>query len=265
MVIFLDRIEKNRYSKSSFWRFLCWGKDFIWWNLIGFRQNILPVPTDQFRQAINEGRKIDLTGCCYGEGHNFSSGGVYHYIEEKFIDNPSSYYYFLAGLVKSQQLSSILELGTHYGGATMSMSGGISKNKIKESCIVTVDITNKNVEEFKKYPNIKRIQGSDIDEKVAKKVIASFDKPIDLLYIDSNHMYEHVMKILALYATKLNPKFIVLDDIHLVPSMDRLWRKIKAEFGDRAFDVSEVAQRGRNIGMGVVLWDDVIGKRFLAK
>tara|TARA_Y100000310_G_scaffold28028_1_gene26666 strand:- start:7678 stop:8424 length:747 start_codon:yes stop_codon:yes gene_type:complete len=247
---------------------------FIWWNLIGFRNyiNIEAVEKitqqkgyDLFEQVMKEGQKIDLTGCYYGEGHGLDKG--------KFHNKPFPYYYFLAGLVRSQKLSNILELGTHFGGATMSMSRGINKENIKKSRVVTVDITNKNIEEFKKYPNIKRIQGSDLDEQVVKRVIEFFDRPIDLLYIDSNHTYDHVMETFALYVTKLNPKYIVLDDIHLNLHMELLWRNLKVKLKDRAFDVTEISRRGNLLdvgrrkfaGMGVILWDESYNEQFLAK
>jgi hypothetical protein len=38
--ILSKKIEKNRDSESSFWKFLSWSKDFAWWNLIGFRNHV---------------------------------------------------------------------------------------------------------------------------------------------------------------------------------------------------------------------------------
>ena len=51
----------------------------------------------------------------------------------------------------------------------MAISKGLDSNSITKSCLVTVDIANKNIEGFKKYTHIKRIHGDSLDDEVIKK------------------------------------------------------------------------------------------------
>ena len=193
------------------------------------------------------GRKIDLTGCNYGLQRRT---GV-------FINKPVSYYYFLAGFVSSQRLSYILELGTHFGGSIMSMSRGLREDVVSESRLVTVDKNMENIEGFNNYPHIRRIHGDILNPDVLHKVTGEFDRPIDLLFIDTSHKYEHVKEVINLYAHLLKPRFMILDDIFLNDSMKSLWSEMEEEFGDRVFDATQVSRRGRgdSIGFGVILWN----------
>jgi len=157
---------------------------------------------DICKQAMKEGQKIDLSGCVYGK--------------PKDTDKPSNYYYFLAGLVKTQRLTNILDLGTKNGGSIMSMSRGIHGQGRVRNRLVTVDIEYLNKEKLEKYPNIQRIQGDVLSKRVLKKTVESFDREIDLMFIDTLHEYKHVQRIITLYANKLKPKYIIFDDIHFI-------------------------------------------------
>ena len=194
-------------------------------------------------KAMSEGLKIDLTGCSYGE----TTGCC------PFINRPTNYYHFLSGLVRSERLTYILEIGTHFGGSIMSMSRGLSFKNISKSRFLTVDITRKNDRGFREYPHIKRIQGDSLDEKVIKEAIEYFDRPIDILYIDSLHEYGHTKKNMEIYGGSLNPKYIILDDIRQCTSMQKLWREIIREFGESAFDASEISIR-KGAGFGIIKW-----------
>ena len=133
----------------------------------------------------------------------------------------------------------------------MSISKGLHKDDIACSQLVTVDIVSKNEEGFKKYPHINRIEGNSLDEKVVKKVVASFDKDIDLLYIDSLHEYEHTKENIDIYTDKLNPRYVILDDIRQCDEMKRLWNELEEKFGDNAFDASYVSMR-QGAGFGIL-------------
>jgi cephalosporin hydroxylase len=197
-------------------------------------------------RAINEGQKLDLRGCCYGEPTGWIGPPS---------KTPNKYYYFLAGLVRSQHLCNILDIGTHFGGSIMSMAKGLHKECITRSRLVTVDIACKNEEKFKNYPYIKRVEGDATKQKVIKKITESFRGKIDLIYIDSDHKYEHVKTVIYVYANRLRPKYIVLDDILLNNSMKRLWKELKKKFKDRAYDVSKLGIRKDNVGFGVIDWN----------
>ncbi len=194
-------------------------------------------------RAMQEGLKIDLSGCSYGETTGSCS----------FIKRPTNYYYFLAGLVRLQRMSFILEVGTHFGGAIMSMSRGLNKKDIPKSKLVTVDIQYKNSNGFKEYPNIERITGDSLSSDVIKKIVESFDRSIDLIYIDSLHEYEHTKKNIEIYAEKLNPRYVVLDDIRQCDSMVKLWSVLTQKFKENTFDASDISIR-KGAGFGVIKW-----------
>jgi len=194
-------------------------------------------------QAMDAGMDIDLSDCPYGETTGPCS----------FINRPTSYYFFLAGFVKLEKLTRILEIGTNYGGSIMSISKGLHENDIADSRLVTVDIIHKNEEILKEYPHIKRIKGDSLDEDVVKKTVEFFDKEIDLIYIDSVHEYEHTRKNINVYAGKLNPHYVILDDIRQCDDMKRLWSELKEEFEDNAFDASDISIR-KGAGFGVIRW-----------
>ncbi len=192
---------------------------------------------------MREGLKIDLSGCNYGE----TTGPC------RFIKRPTNYYYFLAGLVRSQRMTRILEIGTHFGGSIMSMSRGLNKKDIPKSKLVTVDIERKNRDGFKEYSHIKHVTGNSLDEEVIKKVCECFEVPIDLIYIDSLHEYEHTKKNIEIYAKSLNPRYIALDDIRQCDSMVELWSALTQEFKENTLDVSDITIR-KGAGFGVIKW-----------
>ena len=185
--------------------------------------------------------EIDLTSCHYGDTTNPGF----------FLARPTNYYFFLAGLVMQEKLAYVLEIGTNYGGSIMSISRGLGRAGITGYRLVTVDITLKNDKGFKGYPHIKRIKGDSTDEKIIKEITGSFDREIGLLYIDSLHEYEHTRKNIDIYSNKLNPRYIVLDDIRQCDEMKRLWSELKEEFKDEAFDASDISIR-KGAGFGVI-------------
>jgi cephalosporin hydroxylase len=196
--------------------------------------------------ALEAGRTLDLDGCCYGDPH----------WKGPFVAKPYDYYYFLAGLVKLSGSSRILEIGTHYGGAIKAMARGlVAPHQREEARLVTVDVTWLNESGFASYPDtlIVRVHGSASDPVVVETVRRSFDdRPIDLLYIDAIHTYEATVEHIDLYANALSPRFLVLDDIHLNASMERLWTEMCGMLGDAALDVSTASGRGAP-GFGVCL------------
>jgi len=192
-------------------------------------------------QAMKAGKQIDLSDCLYGETTGSCS----------FISRPANYYFFLSGLVMTQRFTRILEIGTNYGGSIMSISKGLHEDDIACSQLVTVDIVRKNEEGFKRYPHINRMQGDSLDEEVRENVTASFDRDIDLLYIDSLHEYGHTKENINIYTDKLNPSYVILDDIRQCDDMKRLWNELEEKFGDNAFDASDVSMR-KGAGFGII-------------
>jgi cephalosporin hydroxylase len=190
--------------------------------------------------AMREGRRIDLTGC-------------YHEITGPYAHRPCNYYPLLAGLARTQRMSQILDIGTRYGGSILSVSRGRGAGLTGEAVLVTVD-TIRHDEELGRHPEIIRVQGDSIDPSTVGQVVRHFRPPIDLVYLDAIHTYEHTRANIAAYAVPLAPAFLVLDDIHLNASMKRLWAELCEHFGDRAYDASELTGRGFDCGFGVIRW-----------
>jgi len=195
------------------------------------------------KRAMEIGQGIDLSDCHYGETTGPCS----------YIGRPTKYYYFLAGFVRSLDLRRILEIGTNYGGSIMSIHKGIHKDSIDQSRIATIDIVSKNHEGLSKYPSIKRIAGDSLDPTVKNRVSDYFQGPIDLIYIDSLHEYDHTKDNISSYAEMLNPNYIILDDIRQCDGMKRLWNELKKTCGDNAFDASDISIR-KGAGFGVIRW-----------
>jgi len=196
------------------------------------------VPTD-FEAVMRAGEQIDLDGCVYGEWRG------------DFVREPHGYYYFLAGLVRTQGFTRILEIGTHFGGATMAMSRGIEPGAQSDARLVTLDVTRFNDENLREVACIRRVQGDSLDSRVVARACAMFDGPIDLLYVDSRHEHRETLQNLAVYANRLRPKMIVLDDINLNESMRDLWARLQTASGGRTTDVSALVRR-KSAGFGVI-------------
>lgn len=192
-------------------------------------------------EAIKAGRGIDLTGCNYGQTDGCC----------KFVARPTKYYYFLAGLVRSQGLKYIIETGTHCGGSIMSMYKGLAPGSVRASRFVTIDIELKSELNIFDCPNIIMLHGDAIDNMIVEKVTELFTEPVDLLYIDSLHEYEHTKLVMNKYASRFLPRYVVLDDINLSTEMKELWAEICKKEGANALDISDLIGR-RNAGFGIV-------------
>jgi hypothetical protein len=199
-----------------------------------------------YREALRVGNTIDLSSCVYGPEH-WGNG---------FKDRPSSHYPFLAGLVHTQGLTRVLEIGTHYGGSISAMYQGFasrSDEAVQKAAtvarFVTVDITNLNRDGLS--PAIIRITGDALDPSVITNVSSRF--PLgrsDLLFVDAGHDYAQTWETIALYFNRLDPRYIAVDDIRLNVSMRKLWEALCQEFEDNATDVSDLI--GRANGFGII-------------
>ena len=113
----------------------------------------------------------------------------------------------------------IIETGIARGGSLI-FSASILQMIGKGSVLgIDIDIRKHNKIAIKKHPLSKRItmiEGSSIDEKVVNKVktIAKTKKRV-MVFLDSNHTYEHVLKELELYSSlvKKGSYIIVFDTI----------------------------------------------------
>lgn len=197
------------------------------------------------RHAWTVGQTIQLPAdVCYGPAH---WGGA-----KKFHDEPFPYYYFLAGLVRSQSCTTIFEIGTHYGGSCLSMLRGVADPKTAN--IVTVDISDLNPA-LHSRPGITKFTGDANDETVVKKAALCFaDAPIDLLYVDADHRFGSTITNLGLYCLLLRPRFVVIDDILLNDEMRTLWSALSGVYGADAVNCAEIVSqiRGQDVGFGLI-------------
>jgi predicted O-methyltransferase YrrM len=200
------------------------------------------------------GEALDLEGCSYGEWRG------------DFVGEPHGYYYFLAGLVQTKGFTRIVEIGTHYGGATTAMTRGMPVHDSDDALVVTVDVTNHNAENLSKLARVRRVQGDSLDPQVVRRVCSMFDGPIDLLYVDSRHEHRETLQNIAVYANRLRPSMIVLDDIHLNDSMREMWERLLHTHRDQMTDVSDLVRR-KSAGFGVIecrptdTWPELRGVR----
>lgn len=189
---------------------------------------------------------VDLTGCYYGKPHR----------KGPFIDTPHEYYFFLAGLVARLRFSRILEIGAHFGGSIFSMARGVEYGGLVQSAeLVTVDRRDTNSESFRSNQVVKRILGDCLNRDIAQKVGSSFTGKIDLMFIDAIHQYEHTNRCLQQYLPLVSPWLVILDDIRLNPSMEKLWENLSATYGDRAIDITDCSRREKDVGFGLLICD----------
>jgi len=133
------------------------------------------------------------------------------------------------------------------------MSKGVKIEDKASSRVATIDKEYKNKKGFSGFEHIKRFKGDSLSPKMVEKTADFFSRPIDLIFIDTIHDYKNTKKNIIFYGRKLNPRYIILDDTHLNPSMEKLWTELKEKFKGRIFDVTKIGERGK-AGMGIIKW-----------
>lgn len=190
--------------------------------------------------AMREGRRIDLTGC-------------YHEISGQYAYSPTNYYPLLAGLAKTQRMTQVLDVGTNYGGSILAVRKGLADGLPHPPVLVTLDVAEHPGGGLGGYPEIIRILGDAASPATAERAAACFRPPIDMVYLDAVHTREHTRACFDAYAERLQPRFLVLDDIYLNDSMERLWADLVREFPpEQVFDATDLTRRGHDCGFGVI-------------
>jgi hypothetical protein len=96
---------------------------------------------------------------------------------------------------------------------------------------------------------VQRIHGDSTAPETLHKTRTHLSTPIDLLYIDSKHSYEHTQRNIAIFGCCFHPRFIILDDNHLNAEMEMLWSDIQDRYGSLAYDASDCAERPSGFGI----------------
>ena len=187
--------------------------------------------------AMRAGREIDLTGCDYGP-HKRSNSYL----------GVQTYYYFLAGFVRTLGFAKILEIGTSHGGSMMAIDRGCSASAA-ERRLVTVDKVDVAGPGLLGLRNVARVIGDSRDAATLLEIKQRLTTPIDLLYIDSKHSYDHTMRNIQLHGAEFRPRFVILDDIHLNAEMEKVWAEVSAQYRHQAFDASQLAERPGGFGI----------------
>lgn len=195
------------------------------------------------RDAWLAGRQIDLAGVQFGPGFRGWQG-------TGFVPGPVPYYYFLAGLVRSQGCSRILEIGTHFGGSALSMLRGTADPT--KAQLVTIDIRELNPV-LHGTAGLTKLTGDANSEGIVRAVVDRFaGSPIDLMFVDGDHSFMATASSLGVYGMLLRPRLVVLDDIVINDGMRGLWSLLRPSF--EAVNCSDVepAIRIKECGFGLL-------------
>lgn len=176
-------------------------------------------------KAMENGKTLDLSGCFYTPAKKNSI---------------PMYYYFLAGLIKEIEATQVLEVGTYYGGSSRAMATAMNVG----GKVITLDVEGK---KLLRHPQVTYVKGNSQELPIIKKVCSFFIPPIDVIYLDSVHTYIHTMNDFYSY-NRLNPKYVIFDDIKLNPQMIKAWGDLSARFN--ALDIGSLVNR--KCGFGII-------------
>jgi cephalosporin hydroxylase len=190
--------------------------------------------------AMLVGRKVDLTGC-------------FHEIAGQYAFEACNYYPLLAGLATTLGATQVLDIGTRFGGSILAAARGVSAEPGTSGVLVTVDVKDHPGHALDAHPEIIRIVGDAAEAATVERVVRLFHPPIDMLYLDALHTREHTRACFDAYTAQLAPAIVVVDDIHLNPSMRAFWEELRARFpAQQVYDATELVGRGTECGFGVV-------------
>jgi cephalosporin hydroxylase len=167
------------------------------------------------------------------------------------------YYFFLAGFVRFNRISTIVEVGTHYGGSALAMLAGGGEQLDR---IITVDVSNASDPYLKGKDKIIKVVGDGSQQATAAAVLQKIGAGgrADLLYIDTLHTYKCTSDTFHAFYPSLRPKWVIFDDITLNDEMAAAWKEVTSKFGpDDSINVASAvpaARKGR-AGFGLIRAD----------
>ena len=183
------------------------------------------------RRALEVGRTLDLSDCFYDPTR--PTGGA-------ASRECPPYYALLAGLVRVTGARTVVELGTHYGGATLAMARGFQDPAAGR--IVTLDVTAMPNPHLESLAAVRRVQGDVFSADTLGRTLRALEgRAVDLMFLDIVHGYHQTKRALGLYANRLQPELIALDDVDLNGGMRLLWRELRAAWP--AIDPTALVER----------------------
>lgn len=126
------------------------------------------------------------------------------------------FFYTLVALTKPKL---VVETGTDKGRSGVHLAMGCPTTKV-----VSIDIDPACAGHLNAFGlhNVETVTANSIDSSLRFE-----DESIDILFLDSLHTYEHVMRELLVYTPKMRQGGLVfMDDIHLGATMERAWAAV---------------------------------------
>jgi predicted O-methyltransferase YrrM len=187
---------------------------------------------DHVRDAYRRGREIALDGAVYGPDTAKDRG---------FLDDVMSYYPLLAGHAAIQQASTVIEVGTHFGGSTLALLAGMRAGGSDDLRLVTLDVTDLNRAQLDREPEIIKLVGDTTDSATLEGAAAMLEgRTVDLMYIDALKTADFVVQTLHnAWRVGLHPRTLILDDIQLSESMRSLWTVLDDIAPDSTYLISD--------------------------
>lgn len=200
---------------------------------------------DHVREAYEVGLGVDLGDVVYGPA---TDGGGYR-------DETMSYYALLAGHTAMTEAATVVEIGTHYGGSTLALLAGVRAGGAADARVVTMDVTELNVERLAQEPEIVRLTGDSTELGFVRSLATQLPSPqSDLLYIDALKDAGFVLRTLHnVHLAGLAPTWLILDDIQATDSMRALWDALAEAEPDHAFLLSAEFPHIRNPRYGYAI------------
>lgn len=192
--------------------------------------------------ALAAGNAINMDGIVYGPAHWEKTGR---------LDRPRLYYNFLAGLIRNQSATQVVEIGTWYGGSALAMQRGFDRGAAGRA-IVTVDVKQRNASAFAACPEIVAVEGDAASDRVVDAVAARVRPGIDILFIDGDHQYLPTKAVVTKYGNRLRPKWVILDNIHCGWSMEKVWASAHRVYPGLAYDAGNELGFQAPTGFGVI-------------
>jgi predicted O-methyltransferase YrrM len=186
---------------------------------------------DIVSEAWRIGQGIDLSGIGYGRIHWGNKTDI--------REQPFSYYFFLAGIVRLLNATTLVEVGTHQGGSARAMAAGFQDPGV--SRLLTFDVTPDGASMLAGDPVIRAVT-MDANTEEAHELTVQFlgDQALDMTYIDATHRFLPTLINFSIYGEALKARFVVLDDVTMNDSMAAMWQHLKARYQGDAIDAAAV-------------------------